>query len=272
MLTSYIVELKNLNKSYDEGNKQRRVLRDLALEVSEGQMLVLLGRSGSGKSTLLNLLSGIDRPDSGEVLIDGTDISALSEKERTLFRRNQIGFVFQSFNLISTLTAFENVMLPLRLKGAVDSTSEGLAMHFLSEVGLEGRKNSYPDRLSGGEQQRVAIARALAHEPSFILADEPIASLDPLNAKVVMESLRDIHDRDGLTVICNLHTLDTARQFCDRVIGMRDGKIVFDGASSDLTRAEARNIYGADDDFEESMTSTSIETVSDEIAPALEMA
>jgi putative ABC transport system ATP-binding protein len=224
MLTSYIVELKNLNKSYDEGSKQRRVLRDLALEVSEGQMLVLLGRSGSGKSTLLNLLSGIDRPDSGEVLIDGTDISALSEKERTLFRRNQIGFVFQSFNLISTLTAFENVMLPLRLKGAVDSTSEALALHFLSEVGLEDRKNSYPDRLSGGEQQRVAIARALAHEPSFILADEPTGNLDYKTGASILSLLADLVLKNGRTMIIATHDREMG-QIADRVLELREGQL-----------------------------------------------
>ena len=224
MLTSYIVELKNLNKSYDEGSKQRRVRRDLALEVSEGQMLVLLGRSGSGKSTLLNLLSGIDRPDSGEVLIDGTDISALSEKERTLFRRNQIGFVFQSFNLISTLTAFENVMLPLRLKGAVDSTSEALALHFLSEVGLEDRKNSYPDRLSGGEQQRVAIARALAHEPSFILADEPTGNLDYKTGASILSLLADLVLKNGRTMIIATHDREMG-QIADRVLELREGQL-----------------------------------------------
>ena len=224
MLTSYIVELKNLNKSYDEGSKQRQVLRDLALEVSEGQMLVLLGRSGSGKSTLLNLLSGIDRPDSGEVLIDGTDIAALSEKERTLFRRNQIGFVFQSFNLISTLTAFENVMLPLRLKGVVDSNSEALALHFLAEVGLEDRKNSYPDRLSGGEQQRVAIARALAHEPSFILADEPTGNLDYKTGASILSVLADLVRKNGRTMIIATHDREMG-QIADRVLELREGQL-----------------------------------------------
>ena len=224
MANTHIVELKNLNKSYDEGSKQRRVLRDLALEVSEGQMLVLLGRSGSGKSTLLNLLSGIDRPDSGQVLIDGTDIAALSEKERTLFRRNQIGFVFQSFNLISTLTAFENVMLPLRLKGAVDSKSEALAMHFLSEVGLEDRKNSYPDRLSGGEQQRVAIARALAHEPSFILADEPTGNLDYKTGASILSMLADLVRKNNRTMIIATHDREMG-QIADRVLELREGQL-----------------------------------------------
>lgn len=224
MASTNIVELKNLNKSYDEGSKQRQVLRDLALEVSEGQMLVLLGRSGSGKSTLLNLLSGIDRPDAGQVLINGTDIAALSEKERTLFRRNQIGFVFQSFNLISTLTAFENVMLPLRLKGSMDSKSEALAMHFLSEVGLEDRKNSYPDRLSGGEQQRVAIARALAHEPSFILADEPTGNLDYKTGASILSMLADLVRKNNRTMIIATHDREMG-QIADRVLELREGQL-----------------------------------------------
>jgi len=224
MANTNIVELKNLNKSYDEGSKQRQVLRDLALEVSEGQMLVLLGRSGSGKSTLLNLLSGIDRPDAGQVLIYGTDIAALSEKERTLFRRNQIGFVFQSFNLISTLTAFENVMLPLRLKGSVDSKSEALAMHFLSEVGLEDRKNSYPDRLSGGEQQRVAIARALAHKPSFILADEPTGNLDYKTGASILSMLADLVRKNNRTMIIATHDREMG-QIADRVLELREGQL-----------------------------------------------
>jgi len=224
MANTNIVELKNLNKSYYEGSKQRQVLRDLALEVSEGQMLVLLGRSGSGKSTLLNLLSGIDRPDAGQVLIYGTDIAALSEKERTLFRRNQIGFVFQSFNLISTLTAFENVMLPLRLKGSVDSKSEALAMHFLSEVGLEDRKNSYPDRLSGGEQQRVAIARALAHKPSFILADEPTGNLDYKTGASILSMLADLVRKNNRTMIIATHDREMG-QIADRVLELREGQL-----------------------------------------------
>jgi len=224
MANTNIVELKNLNTSYDEGSKQRQVLRDLALEVSEGQMLVLLGRSGSGKSTLLNLLSGIDRPDAGQVLIYGTDIAALSEKERTLFRRNQIGFVFQSFNLISTLTAFENVMLPLRLKGSVDSKSEALAMHFLSEVGLEDRKNSYPDRLSGGEQQRVAIARALAHKPSFILADEPTGNLDYKTGASILSMLADLVRKNNRTMIIATHDREMG-QIADRVLELREGQL-----------------------------------------------
>ena len=187
-------------------------------------MLVLLGRSGSGKSTLLNLLSGIDRPDSGQVMIDGTDISLLTEKERTLFRRTHIGFVFQAFNLISTLTAFENIMLPLRLQRKKDVATEQLALHFLEEVGLADRKDSYPDRLSGGEQQRVAIARALAHEPSFILADEPTGNLDYKTGSKILSMLADLVRKNGRTMIIATHDREMG-QIADRVLELQEGQL-----------------------------------------------
>ena len=224
MHSSNTVDIRKLNKSYDEGTKKRQVLRDLELEVTQGQMLVLLGRSGSGKSTLLNLLSGIDRPDSGQVIIDGTDISLLSEKERTLFRRTHIGFVFQAFNLISTLTAYENIVLPLRLQGKKDVVNEQLGMHFLEEVGLADRKDSYPDRLSGGEQQRVAIARALAHEPSFILADEPTGNLDYKTGSKILSMLANLVRKNGRTMIIATHDREMG-QIADRVLELQEGQL-----------------------------------------------
>ena len=162
-----MIELKNVNKHFEEGQTIHNVLRDLNLIVNEGEIIVLFGKSGSGKSTLLNLISGIDLPDSGSVAIDGKDLTKLDEKERTLVRRNKIGFIFQFFNLIPTLTVEENLQLPLELNGFNDGS--GIIKSVLSEVGLEDRRKSYPDKLSGGERQRIAIARALIHNPKMIM-------------------------------------------------------------------------------------------------------
>lgn len=218
------IQLIKLTKSYQEGDKTRAVLDEMNLSVKEGELIVLLGRSGSGKSTLLNLVSGIDKPDSGEVVIGGTDLAKLNEKDRTLFRRKNIGFVFQSFNLISTLTAHENVLLPLKLKGADDNETLGKAQQFLDEVGLGDRGDSYPDRLSGGEQQRVAIARALAHEPMLILADEPTGNLDFETGKKILDILNNLVRKNGRTIILATHDRDICK-IADRVLEIRGGKL-----------------------------------------------
>lgn len=218
------IQLTKLTKSYQEGEKTRAVLDEMNLSVKEGELIVLLGRSGSGKSTLLNLVSGIDKPDSGEVVIGGTDLAKLNEKDRTLFRRKNIGFVFQSFNLISTLTAHENVILPLKLKGVKDDETLGKAQQFLDEVGLGDRGDSYPDRLSGGEQQRVAIARALAHEPILILADEPTGNLDYETGKTILDILNNLVRKNGRTIILATHDRDICK-IADRVLEIRGGKL-----------------------------------------------
>nr|WP_246138192.1 ABC transporter ATP-binding protein [Fodinibius salinus] len=218
------IQLKQLTKIYQEGEKSRSVLDELNLSVQEGEMLVLLGRSGSGKSTMLNLVSGVDKPDSGEVRIGGTDLTTLNEKNRTLFRRNNIGFVYQSFNLISTLTAHENVLLPLKLKGIKDSQTLDNAQQFLDEVGLGDRGDSYPDRLSGGEQQRVAIARALANEPMLILADEPTGNLDYKTGRDILSVLNDLVRKNGRTMIIATHDHDICN-IADRVLELKGGKL-----------------------------------------------
>ncbi|MGN8224759.1 ABC transporter ATP-binding protein [Gracilimonas sp. BCB1] len=218
------IQLDDLTKSYREGDKNRSVLDGLNLSVKEGEMIVLLGRSGSGKSTLLNLISGIDKPDAGKVIIGGTNLAELDEKNRTLFRRNNIGFVFQSFNLISTLTAHENVLLPLKLKGATDDETLDKAQQFLDSVGLGDRGDSYPDRLSGGEQQRVAIARALAHEPMLILADEPTGNLDFETGQQILDILNELVRENGRTIILATHDRDICK-IADRVLELRGGKL-----------------------------------------------
>jgi putative ABC transport system ATP-binding protein len=236
MSSKPIIQLKRLSKSYQEGNKRRLVLNELDLSVAEGQMYVLLGRSGSGKSTMLNLLSGIDQPDTGQVIIAGTDISNMNEKDRTKYRRDNIGFVFQSFNLISTLTAFENVVLPLSLKGDDPAESEQKAQFFLDQVDLGDRGGSYPDRLSGGEQQRVAIARALAHEPKFILADEPTGNLDYKTGSMVLKMLGDLVRENGRTMIIATHDREMG-QIADQVLELREGSLHIMNTSLDLTES-----------------------------------
>ena len=172
-----VVHLHQLCKEFVEGNQRRQVLSHVNGDFYRGEFAVLLGKSGSGKSTLLNLISGIEAPTSGEVLVAGNAITAMKERQRTLFRRDHIGFVFQFFNLIPTLTVLENVTLPMELAGNGRSATQS-AMTLLEQVGLADRRDTFPDKLSGGEQQRVAIARALVHDPMLVLADEPTGNLD----------------------------------------------------------------------------------------------
>lgn len=218
------IHLHQLSKNFQEGEKTRSVLSDLNLSISEGEMIVLLGRSGSGKSTLLNVISGIDTPDSGQIKIGDTRLPELNEKERTLFRRNNIGFIFQSFNLISTLTALENVELPLKLKASGNGNISTIAQKFLDEVGLGDRGDSYPDRLSGGEQQRVAIARALAHEPMLILADEPTGNLDYETGENILDILHNLVRKNGRTILLATHDRDIC-SIADRVVELKGGKL-----------------------------------------------
>jgi putative ABC transport system ATP-binding protein len=220
-----LIELRNLTKSYDEGNRQRTVLCDTSVSIGRGELAVLIGRSGSGKSTLLNLLSGIDQPSSGEVVIDGVAISSLSERNRTLFRRDRIGFVFQFFNLIPTLTVEENLLLPLELKGRVTPERRRAALDLLAEVGLADRGASYPDRLSGGEQQRVAVARALAHDPLLVLADEPTGNLDLETGLQVLEILDRLTRRAGKTMVMVTHSPEVVGM-ADRVFRVEDCRLV----------------------------------------------
>ncbi len=224
-----LIELRNLSKDYLEGSRRRMVLCDASLAIERGEFAVLIGRSGTGKSTLLNLLSGIDQPSSGEVVIDGVDISSLSERERTLFRRDKIGFVFQFFNLIPTLTVEENLLLPMELKGRVGPGQRRAALALLEEVGIADRASSYPDRLSGGEQQRVAVARALAHDPLLVLADEPTGNLDLETGLQVLDLLDRLTRQAGKTMVMVTHSPEVVG-LADRVFRIEDCRLVERGA------------------------------------------
>ncbi len=220
-----IAELRGVTKIYREGERRRAVLNDVDLSVAPGELLILLGRSGSGKSTVLNLLAGIDPPSSGEVLLGGQPLSRLPERERTLLRRDKIGFIFQFFNLIPTLTVEENLLLPLELSGRLDRNQRRRALELLDSVGLADRTGSFPDVLSGGEQQRVAIARALAHDPLLLIADEPTGNLDLETAHEII-ALLEHAVRDGAkTLVVATHSREVA-SLGDRVLAIEDGRFV----------------------------------------------
>ncbi|GGB56259.1 phosphonates import ATP-binding protein PhnC [Roseibium aquae] len=244
----------------------RTAVNKVSFTVEQPQMVGVIGRSGAGKSTLLRMINRLTPATSGRIIFKGEDILALKGATKRRWQRD-CAMVFQQFNLVPRLDVVTNVMLG-RLNGhgtlkslfnIFSKDDVAAALSALDRLGIAQEATKRAEELSGGQQQRVAIARALMQDPHMILADEPIASLDPMNAKIVMDSLREIHERDNKIVLCNLHTLDTARTYCDRVIGMRDGLIVFDGPPSELSTDVAREIYGADESFNEAATSTSIE-------------
>jgi putative ABC transport system ATP-binding protein len=218
------LELTNLRKSYQEGDRTHTVLDGASLVVSPGERVAILGPSGSGKSTLLNLISGIDLADAGQVRIADVDVTALSEVERTRFRRRHIGFVFQFFNLLPTLSVLENLLLPLELKGLVGGADEARALALLERVGLGDRCDAFPDRLSGGEQQRVALARALVHEPELVLADEPTGNLDEDMATQVGELLADMVGSERGTLVVVTHSRMLAARM-DRIYRLDHGRL-----------------------------------------------
>ncbi len=219
-----LVELRGLARSYHEGDSEHVVLRSASACIRRGELVVLLGPSGSGKSTLLNLIGGIDTPSAGSVRIDGVDLATLRERERTLFRRRAIGFVFQFFNLVPTLTVEENLLLPLELNGREGESARGRARELLEAVGLPERAASYPDRLSGGEQQRVAIARALAHDPALVLADEPTGNLDEETGARVLGLLDRMTRGAGKTMLVVTHSPRVVA-LADRVLEIRAGAL-----------------------------------------------
>lgn len=222
-VSGYSVRLEDVEKWYGgKVREERPAVHIPSLSIRGGEWAVLMGDSGSGKSTLLNLVGGVDLPDSGKILLGDNTINQIDERERTLFRRKHMGFVFQFFNLFPTLSVRENVMLPLGLLGRRDPDAVG---RLLEEVGLSGMENRYPSELSGGEQQRVALARALVHRPQIILADEPTGSLDHRTGMVVLGLLQRLHREYGPTILMSTHSEEAAR-FGERVLHIRDGEIM----------------------------------------------
>lgn len=217
--------LENVSKSYIEGSITRQVLLDAQASFIFGEFVAILGKSGSGKSTLLNLISGIDLVDQGAIWISGQQVTSMSELQRTLFRRENIGFIFQFFNLIPTLTCLENISLPLELNGADPADARERANELLSAVGLPDRSLTFPENLSGGEQQRVAIARALIHDPLLVLADEPTGNLDEETGSQIMALLDRLTRKAGKNLILVTHNLETAA-LADRILYLKDGKLL----------------------------------------------
>lgn len=259
-----MLRLEKLTKSFGQNLAVDRV----TLEFDRPMMVGIIGRSGAGKSTVLRMLNRLADATSGSIRFGATEITQLEGAAKRAWQAD-CAMIFQQFNLVPRLDVVSNVLHGTLNRQPVWKTMFNLfpeddirrALAILERLGIAAHAAKRAEALSGGQQQRVAIARALMQDPKIVLADEPIASLDPMNAQLVMQDLRRIHEEDGRMVIANLHTLDTARRYCDRIIGMRDGRVVFDGTAEQLTTGAARDIYGADASFSEAATSTEIETL-----------
>lgn len=257
-------KLENLNRQFGSN----KAVDSVTLDIPAGQMVGVIGRSGAGKSTLLRMINRLVDPTSGSIRFGDTEISTLRGAALRDWQRD-CAMIFQQFNLVPRLDVLTNVLLgrlnhrstTLSLLNIFSREERLMAIAALERLGIEQTALQAAGTLSGGQQQRVAIARALMQSPKMVLADEPIASLDPLNAKIVMDALKNINEQDGITVVTNLHTLDTARNYCERIIGMARGRVVFDGTPGELTADAVQEIYGADQHgagIDETMTSTSI--------------
>jgi putative ABC transport system ATP-binding protein len=225
-ITRTLIAAREVSKIYRMGQTDVAALDNVSMGVDEGEFVAIQGTSGSGKSTLLNLLGGLDRPTSGEVIFDGKSLAPFNKREMAGYRRHSVGMIFQGFNLIMTMTAAENIRLALAFGGMRGRERDERAGELLTRVGLGDRLDHRPAELSGGEQQRVAIARALANSPRVLLADEPTGNLDSTRAHEILALLREMVDRDRLTVIMVTHDRELAATFADRTIFMKDGKII----------------------------------------------
>ena len=236
-----LIKAQDIHKTFTLGEVSVHALRGLSFEIFNGEMVVILGPSGSGKSTLLNIIGGIDTVTSGSINYSGIELNSMNEKSLSEFRREHVGFIFQFYNLMPHLTALENIELAGELsKSPLD------ALELIKQVDLFDRKDNYPGKMSGGQQQRVALARALGQSPQIILADEPVAALDPVTSNQVMDDFRKINKENKITILINIHDVDLALKYCDRVVGINKGRIVYDGAASDITKEILDKIYQKD--------------------------
>jgi putative ABC transport system ATP-binding protein len=225
-----LLETREVSKIYQMGATTVAALDRVSMKVEEGEFVAIQGTSGSGKSTLLNMLGGLDRPTSGEVIFDSSSLAPFTKREMARYRRHSVGMIFQNFNLIPTMTAAENVRLALAFGGLRGKQREDRARELLERVGLADRMEHRPSELSGGEQQRVAIARALANRPRVLLADEPTGNLDSTRAQELLALLREMVGREGLTVLMVTHDQDLAARYSDRIVSMKDGRVISDEA------------------------------------------
>jgi len=228
---SLIINTRTLGRIYEKGNIRVPALLDVTFEVSDGQYVSIVGKSGSGKSTLLNLIGGLDKPTSGSIFFNGNDLAGMNRFELALHRRYSVGMIFQSFNLVPTLSALDNVILPLVFSGMNRKTRKARGIELLGQVGLGERVNHFPGELSGGEAQRVAIARALANEPRVILADEPTGNLDSQTSEEIINVMISLNKDIGLTILMVTHDLETAERISDQIIRLKDGRILEESTS-----------------------------------------
>jgi putative ABC transport system ATP-binding protein len=226
-----MLHTRQLSRHYLMGASLVKALDDLTLDIADGEFVALLGTSGSGKSTLLNLIGGLDQPTSGSLMVLGKDLAGLSRDELSLHRRNTVGMIFQSFNLVPTMTATENVALSLMFAGVPRTERNARASALLESMGLGGRQHHRPKELSGGEQQRVAVARALANQPPLLLADEPTGNLDSRTSTEIMDVIKGLNERDGKTIILVTHDAALAARYARRTVTLLDGHIISDTAA-----------------------------------------
>lgn len=222
-----MIEAKGIQKIYSNGKVETNVLRGVDLTIGDGEFVAIMGKSGAGKSTLMYQLSLLDHPTSGDITIEGVETSKLSSNQRTAFRLHNLGYVFQDYALVPELTAMENVVIPLLMRGIEETKAKSMALSALERVGLGHRIDNLPTQLSGGEQQRVSIARAVAPDPKILFADEPTANLDNVSSAAVMEIFKELH-ADGQTIIMVTHE-EEYTAYCDRIVVLSDGQIIKDG-------------------------------------------